>query len=569
MTDTQRNWHRFYDEGVPPALDFEALPLSAFLERSARDHGDATAVIFLNCRLTYRQLQDEVDRFATALAGLGVTSGTRVAVQLPNLPQTVIAFYAIMRLGGVVVMTNPLYVEREIEHQWNDAGCDIAITTDFLFTGRIAGIRSKLPVQHYIIASIPEYLRFPLNLLAPLKLRRAQPPLMATVADGPGIHFMRPLIKSTPADAPATSIDMDAPAALQYTGGTTGVAKGAILTHRNLSCNVQQVASWFVGARPGEEVMLGCLPFFHVFGMTVSMNFPVHAAAAMVLMPNPRDIPLMIQNIARHRVTLFPAVPAMFNAIVNAPGLEKIDLTSVASCFSGGAPLPPDVLERFESLTGSKIVEGYGLTETSPVTHANPLNGQRKVGSIGVPFPNTDVKVVNVDDATTEVPAGEQGELLIKGPQVMPGYWNKPDESAKALADGWLHTGDIARIDEDGYCYIVGRKKDMIIAGGYNIYPDEVDAVLMAHPAVNESATIGVPDQARGETVKSFVVLAPGQTASADDLIAYCRRELAAYKIPRSVAFLDELPKSSALKILRRELREMELSTTAKGTSTP
>ena len=569
MTNTQRNWHRFYDEGVPPALDFEALPLSAFLERSARDHGDATAVIFLNCRLTYRQLQDEVDRFATALAGLGVTSGTRVAVQLPNLPQTVIAFYAIMRLGGVVVMTNPLYVEREIEHQWNDAGCDIAITTDFLFTGRIAGIRSKLPVQHYIIASIPEYLRFPLNLLAPLKLRRAQPPLMATVADGPGIHFMRPLIKSTPADAPATSIDMDAPAALQYTGGTTGVAKGAILTHRNLSCNVQQVASWFVGARPGEEVMLGCLPFFHVFGMTVSMNFPVHAAAAMVLMPNPRDIPLMIQNIARHRVTLFPAVPAMFNAIVNAPGLEKIDLTSVASCFSGGAPLPPDVLERFESLTGSKIVEGYGLTETSPVTHANPLNGQRKVGSIGVPFPNTDVKVVNVDDATTEVPAGEQGELLIKGPQVMPGYWNKPDESAKALADGWLHTGDIARIDEDGYCYIVGRKKDMIIAGGYNIYPDEVDAVLMAHPAVNESATIGVPDQARGETVKSFVVLAPGQTASADDLIAYCRRELAAYKIPRSVAFLDELPKSSALKILRRELREMELSTTAKGTSTP
>ena len=569
MTDTQRNWHRFYDEGVPPALDFEALPLSAFLERSARDHGDATAVIFLNCRLTYRQLQDEVDRFATALVGLGVTSGTRVAVQLPNLPQTVIAFYAIMRLGGVVVMTNPLYVEREIEHQWNDAGCDIAITTDFLFTGRIAGIRSKLPVRHYIIASIPEYLRFPLNLLAPLKLRRAQPPLMATVADGPGIHFMRPLIKSTPADAPATSIDMDAPAALQYTGGTTGVAKGAILTHRNLSCNVQQVASWFVGARPGEEVMLGCLPFFHVFGMTVSMNFPVHAAAAMVLMPNPRDIPLMIQNIARHRVTLFPAVPAMFNAIVNAPGLEKIDLTSVASCFSGGAPLPPDVLERFESLTGSKIVEGYGLTETSPVTHANPLNGQRKVGSIGVPFPNTDVKVVNVDDATTEVPAGEQGELLIKGPQVMPGYWNKPDESAKALADGWLHTGDIARIDEDGYCYIVGRKKDMIIAGGYNIYPDEVDAVLMAHPAVNESATIGVPDQARGETVKSFVVLAPGQTASADDLIAYCRRELAAYKIPRSVAFLDELPKSSALKILRRELREMELSTTAKGTSTP
>ncbi len=564
MAHTQsRVWHQFYDEGVAPSLDFEALPLTDFLDRSARDYGDATALIFLNSRLTYRQLQNEVDRFATALAGLGVTSGTRVAIQLPNLPQTVIAFYAVLRLGAVVVMTNPLYVEREIEHQWNDAGCTVAITTDFLFAARIAGIRSKLSVQHYVIASIPEYLRFPLNLLAPLKLRRAKPPLIASVAAGPGIHFMRRLIKATSAHPPTVPVDMDAPAALQYTGGTTGVAKGAILTHRNLSCNVQQVASWFVGARQGKEVMLGCLPFFHVFGMTVSMNFPVHAAAAMVLMPNPRDIPLMIQNIAKYRVTLFPGVPAMFNAIINAPGLEKLDLTSVASCFSGGAPLPPDVLQRFETLTSSKIVEGYGLTETSPVTHANPLHGQRKIGSIGVPFPNTDVKVVHVDDATTEVAAGEQGELLIKGPQVMPGYWNKPAESAEALTDGWLHTGDIARVDEDGYCFIVGRKKDIIIAGGYNIYPDEVDGVLMAHPAVHESATIGVPDPARGETVKSFVVLRPGHAATADDLVAYCRRELAAYKIPRSIAFLDELPKSSALKILRRKLRDMELNARA------
>jgi len=564
-----RTWHQFYDKGVRPSLDFEALPLSAFLDRSARNHGDATALIFLNSRLTYRQLQNEVDRFATALAGLGVTSGTRVAIQLPNLPQTVIAFYAVLRLGGVVVMTNPLYVEREIEHQWNDAGCTVAITTDFLFASRIAKIRPRLSVQHYVIVSIPEYLRFPLNLLAPLKLRRAKPALMATVAAGPGIHFMRKLIKATPANPPETLIEMDAPAALQYTGGTTGVAKGATLTHRNLSCNVQQVASWFVDARPGKEVMLGCLPFFHVFGMTVAMNFPVHAAAAMVLMPNPRDIPLMIQNIATHRVTLFPGVPAMFNAIINAPGLEKLDLTSVASCFSGGAPLPPDVLERFESLTGSKIVEGYGLTETSPVTHANPLNGQRKIGSIGVPFPNTEVKVVHVHDATTEVDSGQQGELVIKGPQVMDGYWNAPDESAAVLTDGWLHTGDIAKVDEDGYCFIVGRKKDIIIAGGYNIYPDEVDAVLMAHPAVHESATIGVPDPARGETVKSFVVLRPGQVANTDELTEHCRRELAAYKIPRSIAFLDELPKSSALKILRRELRDMELNTTLKRPPTP
>ena len=562
-----RVWHRFYDEGVPPGLDFETLPLTAFLERSAREHGDGTSLIFLNRQLTYRQLQEEVDRFATALSNLGVTRGTRVAIQLPNLPQTVIAFYAVLSLGAIVVMTNPLYVEREIEHQWNDAGCSVAITTDFLFARRIAGIRSRLSVRHYVIASIPDYLRFPLNLLAPLRLRRAKPPLIASVAAGPGIHFMRRLIKTTPASPPRAQIDLDAPAVLQYTGGTTGVAKGAVLTHRNLSCNVQQVAAWFVNARPGKEVMLGCLPFFHVFGLTVAMNFSVYAAGTIVLMPNPRDIGQMISNIARHRVTLFPGVPAMFNAIINAPGLEKLDLTSVASCFSGAAPLPPDVLERFETLTGSKIVEGYGLTETSPVTHANPLNGRRKIGSIGVPFPNTDIKVVQVDDATTEVPAGAQGELLIKGPQVMPEYWNAPDESAAVLTDGWLHTGDIATVDEDGYCFIVGRKKDIIIAGGYNIYPDEVDAVLMAHPAVHEAATIGVPDPARGETVKSFVVLRPGRAASTDDLIAHCRRELAAYKAPRSIAFLDELPKSSALKILRRELRDREIATS--GPNTP
>ena len=273
--------------------------------------------------------------------------------------------------------------------------------------------------------------------------------------------------------------------------------------------------------RPGRDAPLGGpvsplrvspnshlpgLPFFHVFGLTVAMNFPVRVAGAIVLMPNPRDIHQMISNIATHRVTLFPGVPAMFNAIINAPGLDKIDLTSVTSCFSGGAPLPPDVLERFEALTGSKIVEGYGLTETSPVTHANPLNGRRKIGSIGVPVPNTDVKVVSVDDPSTEVPSGTQGELLLKGPQVMREYWNAPDTSAAILTDVWFHTGDIATIDEDGYCFIVGRKKDMIIAGGYNIYPDEVDTVLMAHPAVHESATIGVPDPARGETVKSFVV---------------------------------------------------------------
>ena len=282
---------------------------------------------------------------------------------------------------------------------------------------------------------------------------------------------------------------------------------------------------------------------------------PLSVAGAVVLMPNPRDMPQLIASISKHRVTLFPAVPAMFNAIVNAQGVEKLDLTSVRSCFSGSAPLPPDILQRFEKMTGGKIVEGYGLTETSPVTHANPLDGRRKIGSIGVPLPNTDMKVVSLDDGTTEVGVGKQGELLLKGPQVMRGYWNAPEQTADAFTDGWFRTGDIASVDADDYTFIVGRKKDMIIAGGYNIYPDEIDAVLVAHPAVLEAATVGIPDPKRGETVKSFVVLRPGQRATADELTEYCRRELAAYKVPRSFAFLDELPKSSALKILRRELQ--------------
>ena len=555
-----RIWHRSYDSGVPPDIEFEEIPLPGALERSARAHGDAPAVIFLNCRLTYRQLKEEVDRFATALAGLGVTRDTRVAIQLPNLPQTVIAYYATLSLGAQAVMTNPLYVEREITHQWNDAGCAVAVVADFIFEGRIRGIRHELPVKRYVIASIPEYLRFPLNLLAPIKLRKTRPPSIAKVEPDEGIRFMKTLIRTTPPDPPKVALAMDDLALLQYTGGTTGLSKGAMLTHRNLSYNAQQVAAWFTDATPGREVFLAALPYFHVFGMTVSMNYPVLAAAAMVLMPNPRDISQMAKAIATHRVTLFPGVPAMFNAINNFPGVDTVDLSSVTSCFSGSAPLPTDVLERFERLTGSKIVEGFGLTETSPVTHTNPLKGTRKIGSVGVPVPGTDARVVDLADGVTDVPTGTAGELIISGPQVMKGYWNRPDATSDTIRNGWLYTGDIATVDPDGYFFIVGRKKDMILAGGYNVYPDEVDGVLMGHPAVLEAATIGLPDQKRGETVKSFVVLKTGQAATTEELIEYCRKELSAYKIPRQVEFRAELPKSTVLKILRRELRDQELA---------
>jgi long-chain acyl-CoA synthetase len=555
----RRPWHSAYDPRVPPSLEYEPVTLPGFLARSAARHPDATALVFLNARLTYRELDDQVNRFATALADFGVRKDSRVAIQLPNLPQTVIAYYATLRLGAQAVMTNPLYVPREIEHQWNDAGCTVAVVADFLYGSRVAAIRDRLPVRHYVIASIPEYLRFPLNLLAPLKLRRADPPLLARVPPGPGIHVFRDLVRRTAPSPPAVEIGLDDLAVLQYTGGTTGVSKGAMLTHRNLSCNVQQTSAWFPDAEIGREVLLACLPYFHVFGMTVSMNWPIASAAAIVLMPNPRDVPQIIRSIAKHRVTLFPAVPALFNAINNHPLAAKADLSSVKSCFSGSAPLPVDVLRRFEEITGSTIVEGFGLTETSPVSHVNPLAGRRKVGSVGLPVPDTDCRIVDLEDGTRDLPADTEGELLIRGPQVMAGYWNMPDETAQVLRDRWLCTGDLAVMDPEGYFFIVGRKKDMILASGYNVYPDEVDRVLAAHEAVLEAATIGVPDVKRGETVKSFVVLQPGRKATAEELIAHCRENLAAYKVPREIEFLAELPKSGVMKVLRRELREREV----------
>jgi long-chain acyl-CoA synthetase len=555
-----RPWLQHYDPGVPREPAFEDVPVPQFLERAAATHPDTTALVFLNGRLTYRELKDQVDRLATALAALGVAKNVRVAIQLPNLPQTVIAYYATLRLGAQAVFTNPLYTPQEMAHQWKDAGCTVAIVTDFTFDQKIKDHRHELPISHYVIASIPEYLRFPLNLLAPLKLKRQKPqPAIAKVSPGPGIHFFKQLIARTEPRPPATTIGMDDIAVLQYTGGTTGVSKGAVLTQRNLSYNVQQARAWLPSLRAGAEVMLSALPIFHVFGMTVCMNLPVYIGGTMVLVANPRDIPMLVKEIEKRRVTIAPLVPALFNAINHFPGVEHRDLSSVLVCVSGSAPLSVDVQQRFEQLTGGKICEGFGLTETSPVTHINPLQGLRKIGTIGLPIVGTDCRIVDIESGTRDLPAGEPGELLIQGPQVMHGYWNKPEETANVLRDGWLHTGDLAVMDTDGYFKIVGRKKEMIDVSGYKVYPDEVDRVLMSHPAVLEAATIGVPDVKRGETVKSFVVLRPAMSATAEQIIAHCRTSLAPYKVPREVEFRTELPKSAALKILRRELQEEEM----------
>ncbi|HEY3280382.1 MAG TPA: long-chain fatty acid--CoA ligase [Gemmatimonadales bacterium] len=543
-----RVWHRSYDPGVPPAIAYEPLTLPDLLTRAAAQFPGAPALLFLNCRLTYREFQEQVDRLATALAVLGVKPGSRVAIQLPNIPQLPIAYYAALRLGAQPVLTNPLYVPREIEHQWTDAACSLAVVMDFIFETKIRAIRDRLPVEHYVVASIPEYLRFPLRPLARWKLGRLTPPMVARVAQGPGVHFFRELVGAADARPPHVTLDLDAVATLQYTGGTTGPSKGAMLTHRNLSCNVQQMRAWFPAIEPGKEVVLTALPIFHSFGMTVCMNLAVGTAAAMALVPNPRDVAAVMKAIATHRATIFPAVPAMYTAIVNHPRARSFDLSSVKRCVSGAAPLPVDILKRFEELTGAIICEGFGLSETSPVTHSNPLQGRRKPGSIGVPLPDTDAKIVDVE--------GEAGELAIRGPQVMRGYWNKPDETAAMIRDGWLYTGDLARVDDDGYHYIVGRKKDMILCSGFNVYPDEIDRTLAGHPAVLEAATIGIPDERRGETVKSFIVLKAGRQATAEEIAAFCRENLAPYKVPREIVFRTELPKSAALKILRRELRD-------------
>jgi len=556
----QRVWHAAYDETVSPSLRYAEETLPAFLERSVRERPNEPAIFFLGSRMSYAELGSEVRKFATALSKLGVKAGSRVAIHLPNLPQTVISYYAALALGAEVVLTNPLYTGPEVEHQWADSSCEVAITCDFSWDQTLRPIREQLHPKNYIICSIPEYLGFVLRLLAPLKLKREDPPKIAKVKREAGVHFFRELIANAGEDVPWAELKWDGIAVLQYTGGTTGPAKAAVLTHKNLSVNVQQVDAWFGSVKAPGEVILGCLPLFHVFGMTVAMNWAVYNGAAMVLLPNPRDRKQLIKSITKHKVTIFPGVPALFNALNNFPGIENAEVGSLKACFSGSAPIPEDVLNRFEQLTGARILEGFGLSETSPVTHVNPLDGERRLGTVGIPISDTDARIVDAETGKNDMPVGEEGELVIRGPQVMQGYWQRPEETANAIRDGWFYTGDLATMDAEGYFRIVGRKKDMINVGGLKVFPDEVDRVLMAHDHILEAATIGVPDPKRGETVKSFIVLQPGKSLSEEQIDAYCRENLAAYKVPRQIEYMDELPKSTVLKVLRRELRDRELA---------
>ena len=554
----ERPWLKFYDEGVPAHIDYPEQTLPELLAASARRHPRRTATVFMGKSLSYAALDEAATRFAIALRSLGVQKGDRVALVLPNCPQFLIGYYGAMRLGAVVVPTNPLYVEREMEHQFKDAGVKVVLTLD-LFYPKVRKVKEATGVESIVVTSVKEQLPALLALLYPLKAKHDG--TLVTIPAENGVYMLPDLLKAASGPEPAGGPDPDDLALLQYTGGTTGVSKGAMLTHRNLVTNTVQSVAWMTPDARGSEpdIVLGALPYFHVYGMTVAMNLAVYLGGMQILLPRfvVHDV---LEAIRKYRPTLFPGAPTMYVALINSPETQKYDLSSIRACLSGSAPLPVEVQNKFEALTGGKLVEGYGLTEASPVTHCNPLYGHRKYGKIGVPFPDTEARVVDLETGTEVLGPNQPGELCIRGPQVMKGYWNRPEETAQTLRDGWLYTGDIATVDDEGYFAIVDRKKEMIIASGYNIYPREIEEVLYGHPKVKEAAVVGVPDPYRGETVKAFIVPKDGVNLTADEILSYCKEKLAVYKVPKLVEFRKELPKSMVGKVLRRVLRDEELS---------
>jgi long-chain acyl-CoA synthetase len=554
MNAQERRWLKFYEHGVPENVDFEQVCLPRFLDRSARMFPNNMALLFQGYQITYQDLKEMVDRFATVLAGFGIRKGDSVAILLPNLIPCVVAYYAVLKLGGIAVMNNPLYSDRELKHQFNDSEAKLLVTLDLL-GNRMIDLRRETGIKEIVYTSIGDYLPFPKSLLFPLVGKRKK--LAADVKVAAEVYKWKQVIVDTEPNPPEVPLSFDDVAMFQYTGGTTGVSKGAILTHGNLSKQVQQVTAWFPGFDKGVEIMLGALPFFHVFGLTTSMNFAIYMGWGNVLVPKPQPQPLL-EAIRKFKPTFAPLVPTMFIGILNHPDIKKTDMTCLKGCFSGSAPLPVEIIREFEEITGAVIVEGYGLTESSPVTHVNPFGGRRKVGSIGIPIPDTYCRVVDVEEGINEVPQGEPGELTVKGPQVMQGYRNMPEETASTIRDGWLYTGDIATVDEEGYFYIVDRKKDMIISGGYNVYPRDIDEVLYEHPKVQEACAIGIPHPTRGEAIKCFVVLKEGETATVEELMEYCKEKLATYKLPTEIEIRPELPKTNVGKILRKALRAEE-----------
>jgi long-chain acyl-CoA synthetase len=546
-------WFQHYDEGVPPDIEVPEVPLHRFLENTARKYPSQAATIFKGARLGYAELNDLTDRLAAGLAARGLQRGDRVAIFMPNSPQFVIAFYAILKAGGVAVATNPLYTPRELEHQMKDSGAElILVMSNFYQT--LKQVQPNTRIKRVIVTRIKDY--FP-PLIRTIFTLFMEKKMGHRVSLQEGDEWLPDVLaQHRPEDRPALDLGPEDVALLQYTGGTTGLSKGAVGTHRNLVANTIQCRLWQPQIRDGQEVTLLAIPMFHVYGLIVGMSLAVYVGSSMVMIANPRDLKDVLTSIDKYRPTMYPGVPTMYNAINNHPEVKagKHDLSSIKACISGSAPLMRETKEQFELLTGGKLVEGYGLTETLVATHCNPIFGENRTGSIGLPFPGNDCRIVSLDDEVSVLKPDEVGELVIRGPSVMRGYHNMPTETANTLRDGWLYTGDIAFMDKEGYFHIVDRKKEMIKPGGFQVWPREVEEVISQHPKVLEVGVAGIPDAYRGETVKAWVVLKPGESAEVEHIQAWCKERLASFKIPTQIEFRSELPKTMVGKILRREL---------------
>ncbi len=565
-------WFAHYEKGVPQDVEIPNVPVQQLLSDAAAKYPNKTAVrmvlkylplgIAVQAKLRYSELERMANKFAAALAKLGVVKGTKVAVMLPNMPQHTVAYFGILKAGGIVVNVNPTYPAHELEPLMRTSGAEVIVTLSGLYE-RVLEIQPKTSIKSIILTDVPD-------LVTKLLQRRVAETVKATGmmkdlgALKPGAYWMKNLLAEAPAQAPAIKVDPKEDAAVfQFTGGTTGLPKAAELTHYNLVANTYQLLAWVPGLTPGQEKMLMAIPAFHVYGMTVGMLLAFALGGELVVVPNPRETLHVMEVLQREKITLYPGVPAMYIGIINHPKVVDYDLRTVKVCLSGSAALPVEVAQKWEEITGGKLVEGFGMSECSPVATANPIFGQVRVGSIGLPLPDTECEVVSLEmnDAGEYqfLAPGQEGEIVVRGPQVMKGYYNNKEETDKTIdKNGWLHTGDIAKMDKDGYFYIVDRKKDLIIAGGYNIVPREVEEVLFMHPKVMEAAVIGVPDAKRGEVVKAFVVLKEGATATPDEIRSFCKEKLAPYKVPSHVEFRKELPKTQVGKVLRRTLLDEE-----------
>jgi len=553
-----RPWLNHYDPGVPHEIEIPDVPFTVILDQTVARYPQQTAVYFYGHRWTYRQLDRITNRFANALIGLGVRPGDRVALLLPNCPQFVAAYFGAWKAGAVVTPVNPLYAPGEIAHHLNDSGTETLVVLS-RFYPRVQAVRQETPLRHVVVTAIREYMGVPIRWLYALLKERAAGD---RVPVAPGDHRWADLLRCASDAPPPVRVGPEDLALLQYTGGTTGTPKGAMLTHRNLVANMMQAHAWIRPVlREGEDKILCVLPFFHLYGIAACLHLGVLLGATLILLPR-WDVQEVLTAIHRLRPTLFPGVPTMYIAINHYPDLNRYDLSSLRFCLSGAAPLPAEVQQEFERRSGCRMVQGYGMTEASPVTHLTPLVGETPLRSTGLPVPNTDARIVDVETGQRTLPPGEEGEIIVRGPQVMKGYWQRPTETANVLRDGWLHTGDIGYMDERGFFYVVDRKKDMIISGGAKVFPREVEEVLYQHPGVREAAVVGVPDPYWGEAVKAYIVPREGVHLEEAEIIQFCKERLAAYKVPKSVEFRDELPKTLVGKVLRRVLRESAKSET-------